>query len=594
MAEEAHSLAFRESFAVAEAVVGVVREHCDAYADDGAVWEAFINWTGRKDAEYLRGVRSGGQFIFYALVQDLYGFAEQACGRDVTLQVGSRLAGRLFEMHVPELIRAMLSRKGALLDQLQWLIGRFMEEATGEIYRIRFDPSPEDGLVRVSAGYRQEGQTVAYLKRSGHNPERAFARSCNVIRGCLLKLLSQTVYGFRQEQFVSELRDLVTVFSVRLTGEARFNYEGLVDLLLHYVGQLREHGPDDAPEAEPGGPDTSLSATMGAVERLLGKAARSEETVLLRGESGTGKSYHARRMHRMSSRRAGPFVEVNLTSDVGSDNMIQSNLFGHVRGAFTGAHDEKQGLFALAEGGTIFLDEVGDASAELQAKLLRVIEQKSFRLLGGTDDVSVDVRIIAATNRDLAGMVASGAFRQDLYYRLKVVPITLPPLRERPEDLPELVRTLFGQVRGAAGREDLRLGGAARRLLAAYDWPGNIRELENVLRRAVAVCDGTEIGSEDLPPEVGAGAPAVRPIVDEQALLRSLSAGARGEDRPTWEQPDHVDHARREYLRVLIRHHHGNLSKIAGHWDRSSEDTLLKLVRRFGLEDELQAARRGQ
>jgi DNA-binding NtrC family response regulator len=308
-------------------------------------------------------------------------------------------------------------------------------------------------------------------------------------------------------------------------------------------------------------------------------------------------------IHRMSKRRDGPLVEVGLTSDVGSDNLIQSNLFGHVRGAFTGAAEEKYGLFALADGGTIFLDEIGDASLELQAKLLRVLDTKSFKMLGGIEDRKVDVRIIAATNRDLARLVREGGVREDLYYRLNVIQVELPPLRDRLEDIPALVVRLFEKVCRDAGVQGKSLSDEALGLLCSFDWPGNIRQMENALRYAVAFADGTEITAEDMPEPVqeapvarkkGPGKPAVAggAVVDSEALRRVLDTVPPAPNAQSFDWPGHVDHARREYMKVLIEHCNGNLSEVARHWDRSSERTLLKLIREFGLEDELQAARK--
>jgi len=281
--------------------------------------------------------------------------------------------------------------------------------------------------------------------------------------------------------------------------------------------------------------------------------------------------------------------------------MIQSNLFGHVRGAFTGAHDEKQGLFALADGGTIFLDEIGDASAELQGKLLRAIERKSFKKLGDVRDVRVDVRVIAATNKDLPDRARQGKFREDLFYRLNVIPITLPPLRNRSEDIPALVRRLFEKVCRQARKQDKQLTDETLRALSAHHWPGNIRELENALRHAVAFCDRAEIRPDHLPPTArnapaepaspaGLGGPTGQ-VVDSDALREALSATPVSPPAHSYQWPGHVDYARRAYLKALIERYGGDLRDIARHWDRSSEHTLRKQIRQLGLLEHLQAAR---
>jgi DNA-binding NtrC family response regulator len=336
--------------------------------------------------------------------------------------------------------------------------------------------------------------------------------------------------------------------------------------------------------------------------------------MLLLGESGTGKSFVARRIHELSPRADRPFVEVGLTSDVGSDNMVQSDLFGHEKGAFTGASEYKEGLFSLADGGTIFLDEIGDASPEVQAKLLRVIESSTFKRLGGVRDIRVDVRVIAATNRDLDAMVREGSFREDLYYRLKVIPVTLPPLRERPEDIVPLVDYLLERAAPRGGAPRTFAPGLAARL-ADYPWPGNIRELDNALRHASAMAAGDEVTAADFPSPVrdclGAGGPAREPAVvppgDDQAApagagpvidAEALRAAIRSTDplseamvEHPEEVPAHFAHAKRVYLEALIDECGGDLALISRFWDRSSEKTMRKLVREMGLEEKLNLAR---
>jgi DNA-binding NtrC family response regulator len=585
----------RERFAVAEAALAVICGHAGGKLDEESAWEAFIRWRGQGEGEYLRRIREGRKYVFYAVLQDLYEFANETCGEDVTFEIGRQLADTLLDLHMPDVLQTTLFRKGSVLEQLQWLIGQFFAGATGEVYHLAVEPQPDGRRVRVSATYRLAAQMVDYLERSRHNPERAFANSYNVMRGSLLTLLGRVVRGFEPEQFASELHELKGVFTLRLAEGNRFNYEGFVDILLGYVERLKQR-------REPGQPDpivaeAPLSAVMQETLRRMCRAAASDEIVLLRGESGVGKSHFARAIHDASPRREGPYVEVGLTSDVGSDNLIQSNLFGHVRGAFTGAESEKQGLFSLADGGTVFLDEVGDASLDVQAKLLRVLESKRFKMLGGTADISADVRIIAATNKDLAAMVRNGTFREDLYFRLNVIEILIPPLRERREDIPALVGRLFEKVCGEAGRPGKTLSDGARQALCSYHWPGNVRELENALRRAVAMSEGEEVSPDDFSATVVGraarpGAGSMEDVIDPSALRRALAAGPPAPETAAFDWPGHVDYARRAYMRALIRHYRGDLRTIARHWNRSSENTLLKTIREFGLADELQSARR--
>jgi transcriptional regulator with GAF, ATPase, and Fis domain len=228
--------------------------------------------------------------------------------------------------------------------------------------------------------------------------------------------------------------------------------------------------------------------------------APSEATVLLLGETGTGKELVAQAIHRNSPRAAGPFVVVNCAAL--PETLLESELFGHERGAFTGATNRKEGRFVLAHHGTLFLDEVGELSLPIQAKILRVLQAREFEPLGGTHTVRVDVRIITATNRDLEKMVREGRFRDDLFYRLNVFPVMLPPLRERPEDLPALAAFFLKKFCEKNRRESITLAPEVLEALRHYPWPGNIRELENVMERAVILCRGTVITLENLPPAV--------------------------------------------------------------------------------------------
>ena len=253
----------------------------------------------------------------------------------------------------------------------------------------------------------------------------------------------------------------------------------------------------------------SHSPAMRRVLRVAEQAAASDVTILLTGESGTGKNVLASAIHRWSPRRDGPFITIPCTTL--AEHLLESELFGHVKGAFTGAWKDKPGRLEAAQRGTVFLDEVGELSPDLQAKLLRFLEEHRFERIGGGETIAVDARIIAATNRDLAAEVQAGRFRQDLFFRLQVIDLRLPPLRERMEDFPSLTDHLLAALCARHRRGPLRLGDDARRTLAAYDWPGNVRELLNVLERAVVLARGDAILAEDIPDRLVAppGAPAV-------------------------------------------------------------------------------------
>ena len=258
------------------------------------------------------------------------------------------------------------------------------------------------------------------------------------------------------------------------------------------------------------------SPIMKEVQQRIRQIAQSEaSTALLEGESGTGKDLVARTIHTESNRSRYPFLEVNCSTL--HETLIESELFGHERGAFTDAKVRKSGLLELANRGTLYLDEIGDMNPTLQAKLLSAIENKRFRRLGGVKDLSVDVRFIAATNKNLAAAVQKGEFRQDLFYRLKVFPITLPPLRERMSDLPLLIDFFVGDLRKEFKKKIRSLSPEAEQLLSAYPWPGNIRELKNVLERAFILCEEETIEVEHLPPELLAPS---SPLPEEPLLFK--------------------------------------------------------------------------
>jgi DNA-binding NtrC family response regulator len=262
----------------------------------------------------------------------------------------------------------------------------------------------------------------------------------------------------------------------------------------------------------------SESPRMKRVIEAARLAARSEATVLLTGESGTGKGVLARAIHDWSARARGPFVAISCTTL--SEHLLESELFGHVKGAFTGAWKEKAGRLEAAAGGSLFLDEIGELPGPLQAKLLRFLEDRRFERVGGTQTIEIDTRIVAATNRALESEVGRGAFREDLFYRLNVLRIALPPLRERLEDVPALARHALATHAARYGRPVQRLASPAEVTLMKYHWPGNVRELLNVLERAVVVSQGDEIRVEHLPDRLAA--PPLPPPEQEPPFDRGL------------------------------------------------------------------------
>jgi DNA-binding NtrC family response regulator len=291
------------------------------------------------------------------------------------------------------------------------------------------------------------------------------------------------------------------------------------------------------------------------------KAAASKSTVLLLGESGTGKEVFARAIHNWSERKGEPLIAINCVGL--SKDLLESELFGHEKGAFTGASQLKKGKMEQAHGGTVFLDEVGDISAELQTKLLRFLQEREFERVGGTQPIRVDVRVIAATNRELGNAIKEGRFREDLYYRLNVIPIQLPPLRDRKEDIPVLAKYFLRRFAAETKKVFTGIAAKAEASLIAYPWPGNVRELTNVIERAAVLGEGPEITLDDLPPRIAS------------TELES----------PTDELSYHhaVDAARADVIKRALAHTNGNraaAARVLG----MHKTHLLNLIKSLGIE----------
>jgi two-component system, NtrC family, response regulator PilR len=283
------------------------------------------------------------------------------------------------------------------------------------------------------------------------------------------------------------------------------------------------------------------SDVMLAVFQLVETIAPTGSTALVTGESGTGKELIARAIHFNSLRKDRPFVALNCGAL--SETLLDSELFGHMRGAFTGADTNKKGLIEVAEKGTVFLDEIGEMSPLVQVKLLRVLQERKYRRLGGTEEVEADIRVIAATNRDLAKMVSDGTFREDLFYRINVIPIRLPALRERVEDIPLLAEHFVGRFASQMGKTVTGISGAALACLKAYAWPGNIRELENAMERAVALERTPSILVDSLPEQLRGGTSGVP----------ATAAAAESFPDNGFDLEQHVQHLEREYIAEALR-----------------------------------------
>ncbi|RKY91794.1 hypothetical protein DRQ15_04095 [candidate division KSB1 bacterium] len=292
-----------------------------------------------------------------------------------------------------------------------------------------------------------------------------------------------------------------------------------------------------------------VSPRMQQILKLVKQVAESKVTVLIQGETGTGKELIARMIHRASPRASKPFVAVNCSAI--PEELLESEFFGHEKGAFTSAVTRKRGKFELADGGSLFLDEVSEMPLSLQPKLLRVLEEQTFTRVGGVDSIQVDVRLIAATNRDLQTEVESGRFRKDLYYRLKVVPIVLPPLRERREDIASLVRLFLKKHAGNTGSKVAGISREALSILENYHWPGNVRELENVILRAMVVAQDDRIEVEHLPDEIR-GLTSLRPVDREGLRLAKKKAKQQA-----------VYQVERQFVLEALKQSGGNISQAA-------------------------------
>jgi len=297
------------------------------------------------------------------------------------------------------------------------------------------------------------------------------------------------------------------------------------------------------------------SPAMAKLKQTIRTVASTQSTVLIYGESGTGKELVARAVHTCSPRAAEPFVSINCGAF--PETLLESELFGYVKGAFTGANQNKRGLFEVADGGTIFLDEIGEMNLTMQVKLLRVLQERCVRPVGGSDEIAIDVRVIAATNRDLERQVAESTFREDLYYRLSVIPVTVPPLRERREDIPLLVNHFLRKYAPAAKKNIVRVVPDSLADLANYDWPGNVRELENTIERAVALESGEELHVE-LPVERARARAAAAGVGGDGMTIAAGSVLPEGMDMEKY-----VAEIERSLLKSALQQSHGVQARAA-------------------------------
>jgi len=360
---------------------------------------------------------------------------------------------------------------------------------------------------------RVDGMTLLRQARADHPEMEVIVLSAHGTVEGAVEAMKLGAFDYLQKPIASPTE-------LRLLAERALERRGLKDQAERAGALAAESGEERLTFGDP---------AMAPVVAALGKVARTDATVLLVGESGTGKEVAARAVHAGSRRASGPFVAINCAAL--SDNLLESELFGHEKGAFTGALQRRRGRIELADGGTFFLDEVGELKPELQAKLLRVLQERTFERVGGAQVLTADVRWVAATNRDLAAEMAAGRFREDLYHRLAVFPVRLPPLRERKGDLLPLADQLLVRVGKSLGKPGLSLDASGRAALLAYDWPGNVRELLNALERAAILADDRVLSEEHLILGTGIAAAAsghetggTLANLEKSAILEALAA----------------------------------------------------------------------
>ncbi len=602
----------RSPYAAAAAVVRTIAQLSNEFRDDEAVWNAFARWRGAQLDEYVRTVRRTQHSIFYYQLEHLYEFGTEhvpAESREsFCFLAGRRFTDATLDESLYPILQVALAQPGQFQATVVDMIRRYLYRFTGNKYQLAAEYQPANIVLTLQERFAEDA--AKYLRQFGLEPARCFQNSFNFISGGMDVFASHIIKNYAGGPLTAQIAGQRGQVLLPVAENSAFDYEGLLQTLLGVIQQIQARQRSEYEERRLESDLVVASPAMRETWNKVRRASQSDEAVLLLGESGTGKTFIAQKIHSLSNRRERPFIQVGLTSDLGSDNIIQSNLFGHERGAFTGATEQKQGLFSLADGGTILLDEIGDASPELQAKLLRVIDTCTFKRLGGVRDLRVDVRILAATHHSLEALADAGKFRRDLFFRLNVIPLHVPPLREQPEAIPALADFLLARITRAPRQLPRKLSPELVPLLQRYPWPGNIRELEHALRHAVAMSDAETLKVADFPgalrlsfqkpaaprvaPAVAAGAGPEPALIHEDALrlaIRAADVSALNAASKKHELPCHIDFARKVYLAALIEECQGDLSRIGNYWDRHSEKTLRTLIKSYGLTDHLQAAR---
>ncbi len=400
-----------------------------------------------------------------------------------------------------------------------------------------------------------------------HNRTRSLM-ACPLLHGKQTLGVLEVLNPLEREQFEQDDLELLEIFANMAAIAAR-NAKSFEDL---------DHENAALKQSQQRPPMIGASPAMKAALDLCRTVAPAATTVLLTGETGTGKEMAAREIHNLSPRRDRPFVAINCAAV--AETLLESELFGHEKGAFTGASARRVGRFELASGGTLLLDEIGETSPSLQVKLLRVLQERCFERVGGSQTISCDVRVIAATNRDLKAEVAQGRFREDLYYRLAVFPIHLPPLRERKDDLPELIKVILKEVSPTMGLTSANITTDALEAMACYHWPGNVRELRNVVERAALLSQG-KITRQSLPKELAGGDSTPKAGTSSSPAATATLTAASSSERPIPPTRKLVDQERALLLEALEQHRWNQ--SLAARALGISRDVLRYRVKKHGL-----------
>ncbi len=472
----------------------------------------------------------------------------------------------------------------AMNEEFKWANGKEWRRAGPRIHSLaglfRIQPETEDPLTKKGAMLLASYEAEQHLLHFGRSGSPVCWTICGLMSGYVSRTASKEIYvledrclgaghaachmlGRTREDWGDEHAEELAFFdSGRLAACLDVSLSRVTETLKAAEEKLRAHRKAlvrvVADVEAPMGIVTK-SPKMQIIVDLARRVAKVDATVLITGESGVGKERIARLVHEESTRAAGPFIAVNCAAI--TETLLESELFGHSRGSFTGATADRPGLFESANSGTLLLDEVGEVSQGMQVKLLRVLQEREVRRVGETKNRKVDVRVLAATNRDLAHRVADGSFRQDLYYRLKVVELHVPPLRDRRDDILPLARLMLVDAATRMGRKIAGLAPRAADQLLRYEWPGNVRELENAMERAVALASGSRVDLHDLPEEIRQAFP--RPVVGEGAVLP-------------------LDDVEKEYILAVLELNRGNQTRTAEQLKIGSA-TLYRKLKKYGL-----------